>query len=56
MLMLYVVLDDFGKLGRAYREVDEEAADKETVIRNLMDGQKQRPGSHPGLQYHRRLG
>jgi hypothetical protein len=39
MLMLYVVLDDFGKLGRAYREVDEEAAYKESVIRNLMDGQ-----------------
>jgi hypothetical protein len=36
---VYLVLDDFGKLGRAYRETDEEAADKETVIRNLMEGQ-----------------
>jgi hypothetical protein len=40
---VYVVLDDFGKLGRAYREVDEEAADKETVIRNLMEGQYNDP-------------
>jgi hypothetical protein len=53
---VYVVFGRFGNLGRACREVGEEAADKETVIRNLMDGQKQRPGSHPGLQYHRRLG
>jgi hypothetical protein len=36
---VYVVLDDFGKLGRAYREVDEEHTDRETVIRNLIDGQ-----------------
>jgi hypothetical protein len=36
---VYLVLDDFGKLGRSYREVDEEAAGKETVIRNLIEGQ-----------------
>jgi lysyl-tRNA synthetase class I len=40
---VYVVLDDFGKLGRAYREIDEEAADKETVIRHLMEGQYNDP-------------
>jgi hypothetical protein len=40
---VYVVLDDFGKLGRAYREIDEEAADKETVIRNLIEGQYNDP-------------
>ena len=40
---LYVVLDDFGKLGRAYREVDEEHTDRETVIRNLIDGQYNNP-------------
>jgi hypothetical protein len=40
---VYVVLDDFGKLGRSYREVDEEAADRETVIRNLMSGQYNDP-------------
>jgi hypothetical protein len=37
---VYLVLDDFGKLGRAYREVDEETADRETVIRNLMSGRE----------------
>ena len=40
---VYVVLDDFGKLGRSYREIDEEAADKETIIRNLMEGQYNNP-------------
>ena len=40
---VYVVLDDFGKLGRAYRETDKEAADKETVIRNLIEGQYNDP-------------
>jgi hypothetical protein len=40
---VYLVLDDFGKLGRAYREVDEEHADRETVIRNLIDGQYNNP-------------
>ena len=40
---VYVVLDDFGKLGRAYREVNEEQSDRETVIRNLMEGQYNDP-------------
>jgi hypothetical protein len=40
---VYLVLDDFGKLGRAYREVDEEHADRETVIRNLTEGQYNNP-------------
>ena len=40
---VYVVLDDFGKLGRSYREVDEEAADRDTVIRNLIEGQYNNP-------------
>ena len=39
----YIVLDDLGKLGRAYREVDEEYADKATVIRNISDGQYPNP-------------
>lgn len=39
----YIVLDDFGKLGRAYREVDDEQADKTTVIRNISDGQYHNP-------------
>ena len=39
----YIVLDDLGKLGRAYREVDEEYADKATVMRNISDGQYHNP-------------
>jgi hypothetical protein len=40
---VYLVLDDFGQLGRAYREVDEDKADRETVIRWLIEGQYQNP-------------
>ena len=39
----YIVLDDLGKLGRAYREVDEEYADKATVIRDISNGQYNNP-------------
>ena len=40
----YLVLDDFGgRLGRAWRETDEEGTDRETVIRDLMDGQYGQP-------------
>ena len=40
----YLVLEDFGgRLGRAWRETDEEATDHETLIRNLMDGQYRTP-------------
>jgi hypothetical protein len=40
---VYLILDDFGKVGRSYREADEEAADKETIIRNLIEGQYNDP-------------
>jgi hypothetical protein len=40
---VYVVLDDFGNIGRAYREVDEDAADRSTVIRRLLEGQYNDP-------------
>jgi hypothetical protein len=36
---VYLVLDDFGSIGRAYREVDESEADKASVIRRLIEGQ-----------------
>ena len=40
----YLVLDDFGgRLGRAWRETDEEGADRETLIRDLMDDQYGNP-------------
>jgi hypothetical protein len=36
----YLVLDDFGgRLGRAWRETDEENTDREMLIRDLMDDQ-----------------
>jgi hypothetical protein len=36
---VYLVLDDFGeRLGRAWRETDEESADRHAVITDLMDG------------------
>jgi len=40
---VYLVLDDFGKLGRAYRETDEEASDRDTIIRNLISGEYKNP-------------
>jgi hypothetical protein len=39
----YIVLDDLGKLGRVYREVDEDHADKATVIRDISEGQYSNP-------------
>ena len=40
----YLVLDDFGgNLGRAWRETAEADADRETLIRDLMDDQYCRP-------------
>src|SRR5690348_14892929 len=40
----YIVLDDFGpRLGRAWRETDENADDGETIIRNLLAGEYSRP-------------
>jgi len=40
----YLVLDDFGgRLGRAWRETDEEGTDRETLIRDLMEEQYSLP-------------
>jgi hypothetical protein len=38
-----LVVNDFGRRGRAYCETDVEAADLETVIRDLLDGQYWHP-------------
>jgi hypothetical protein len=40
---VYIVLDDFGRNGRAYRETDVERADLEAVIMDLLEGQYQNP-------------
>ncbi len=40
---VHIVLDDFGQAGRAYRETDEEKADLEEVIDDLLSGQFNNP-------------
>jgi hypothetical protein len=40
---VYLVLDDFGEHGRAWRETDEERTDRDTLIRDLLDGQYVNP-------------
>jgi hypothetical protein len=40
---VYLVLDDFGALGRSWREVDEANTDRETAVTALMDGQYSNP-------------
>jgi hypothetical protein len=40
---VYIVLDDFGHNGRAYRETDVERAGLEAVIMDLLEGQYRNP-------------
>jgi hypothetical protein len=40
---VYLVLDDFGDNGAAFRETDPNQADLETTIENLIEGQYRRP-------------
>ena len=40
---VYLVADDFGRLGRAWREADYETTDLETVIQDLLSGQYGNP-------------
>jgi hypothetical protein len=41
---VYLVLDDCGgRLGRAWRETDEDRADRATLLRELMEGQYNAP-------------
>jgi hypothetical protein len=40
---VYLVLDDFGRLGRSWRETDEDRTDRSTIIRDLLDGQFNNP-------------
>lgn len=40
---VYLVADDFGTAGRAWREADLETTDLETVIQDLMSGEYRRP-------------
>jgi hypothetical protein len=40
---IYFVLDDFGRLGRAWRETDEARTGRATLVRNLLEGQYENP-------------
>jgi len=40
---VYLVVDDFGSLGRACRETDESEANREIVINNMLSGQYENP-------------
>ena len=40
---VYLVADDFGQIGRAWRESDYDATDLETVIQDLLSGQYNNP-------------
>ena len=40
---VYLVLEDFGKFGQAYRETDPKQADRKTMMSNLLSGQYERP-------------
>jgi len=40
---IYLVLDDFGDLGQAYRETDPAAADRQTVVADLLSGEYRHP-------------
>ena len=40
---VYLVLDDFGTIGRAYREANETQTDRETVIQNFLSGEYNNP-------------
>jgi hypothetical protein len=42
--VVYLVLDDLGgRLGRTWRATDEDDTDRDTLIRDLLDGQYQSP-------------
>ena len=40
---VYLVVEDFGPAGQAYRETDVERTDLDTVIRDLIAGQYENP-------------
>jgi hypothetical protein len=40
---IYLVLDDFGRIGRAWRETDEGGTDRETQIYALLAGEYNHP-------------
>jgi hypothetical protein len=39
----YLVVEDFGDLGRAFRETDLAEADLDTIVRNMISGEYRNP-------------
>jgi len=52
---VYLVAEDFGKNGSAWRETDYDAADLETLIQNLLSGEYSNPIRGHCLQHSRTL-
>jgi hypothetical protein len=40
---IYLVLDDFGRLGRSWRETDDQSTDRTAIIQDLLGGQYNMP-------------
>ena len=40
---VYLVLEDFGPLGRVWRETDETESDRATLLQNMLEGQYENP-------------
>jgi hypothetical protein len=40
---IYIVLEDYGPLGRAWRVTNEAGSDRETLIGDMLDGQYDEP-------------
>ena len=40
---VHLVLEDFGPLGRTWREIDDDKTDRATLIQYLLDGQYENP-------------
>jgi hypothetical protein len=40
---VYIVLDDFGRNGRCYRETDVERADLEAIVMGMLEGEYKNP-------------
>ena len=40
---VYLVLDDFGRLGRSWRETDEQSSDRAALVQDLLEGQYNNP-------------
>src|ERR1700746_1688644 len=40
---VYLLLDDFGSLGRVWRETDEAGTNRTWMVRNLLEGQYENP-------------